>query len=265
MSVTIAGSRVLLTGATGGLGVALAGELAHRGARLILAGRAPDPLRRLAASLPGQHRTCVAELADPAQAAALAEEAQPVDVLIANAAVVAADRLEDLTAPEVAAQIAVNLTAPAVLAAALVPGMLARGRGHVVLVSSAAGRAATLANGPVYTASKWGLRGLGLQLREEWRATGVGVSVIYPGPVAEAGMFARAQTSLPPGMRAVTPAQVARATITAIERDRAEVVVADIATRGACRVSGIAPRLVAAIARRSSHITDAREKQANRW
>lgn len=261
MSIAIAGARVLLTGATGGIGTALATEFARRGARLVLTGRKIGALKRLAESLPGEHETRIADLSDPPQAARLARAAGQIDILIANAGVVAADRLEDLTSDEITAQISVNLTSTAVLTAELGSGMLARAHGHVVLISSIAGRMATITNGPLYTASKWGLRGLGLQLREDWRETGVGVSVIYPGPVSEAGMFARTHTTLPPGLRAVSPHEVARATAEAIQRDRAEITVADFTSRSLCQISGFAPHLVAATVRRAPTPTAARAIQ----
>ena len=248
-TVTLSGATVLLTGATGGLGRALATELARRGAQLVLTGRRSDALADLKASLPGDPETVVADLSDPEAAARVGREAGPVDVLIANAGVEAAERLEEMSSAQITAAITTNLTSAAVLAGELAPGMIERRRGHVVLISSVAGRIATVGNGPIYTATKWGLRGLGLLLREDWRGTGVSASVVYPGPIADAGMFARADEELPRGMRTVSPAQVVAATMRAIEKDRAEVVVGDPMLRVSCAVGALAPRPVAAAVR----------------
>jgi uncharacterized protein len=143
----------------------------------------------------------------------------------------------------------VNLRAPIALARALTPGMTARRRGHLVFISSLQGKAATPV-ASIYCAAKFGLRGFALALREDLRGDGVGVSVVLPGFIRDAGMFADAHVSLPPGVGTRSPEDVARAVVDAIERDRAEVDVAPLPLRLGSAVASVAPALSAAVSRR---------------
>jgi short-subunit dehydrogenase len=127
--------------------------------------------------------------------------------------------------------------------------MKKRGEGHIVFMSSVAGLAATPGNGSIYTATKWGLRGLGLALRQELHGTGVGVSTVFPGPIREAGLFARTQVALPRGTGTNSPEDVAHAVARAIERNRAETTVAAGNMRLGAALSGVAPVLVGDLAR----------------
>ncbi|HEX6014363.1 MAG TPA: SDR family NAD(P)-dependent oxidoreductase, partial [Geminicoccaceae bacterium] len=136
------GRTALLTGATGGLGRAIARALAERGAVLVLSSRKPDELAELAAELPGSgHRKVVADLADIGAVEALAAEAGDVDVLVANAGLGAQGRVDDFCEADVERVIRVNLEAPVRTARALAPAMRARGSGQMVFVSSLAGKA----------------------------------------------------------------------------------------------------------------------------
>src|SRR4051794_39124171 len=129
----LAGRTALLTGATGGLGRAIAQALAGRGARLALSGRNPEALAALADELPGNgHAVFAADLAEPGAAEALAAEAGEVDVLVANAGLPGAGRMEDFSADQVKRALRVNLEAPMLLAQALYPAMLSRRSGHLV-------------------------------------------------------------------------------------------------------------------------------------
>jgi short-subunit dehydrogenase len=220
------GKTVLLTGATGGLGRAIAGSLAAREATLILSSRKAPELDDLAESLPGSgHRTLVSDLAEPGAAVALLEAAGEIDVLVANAALPASGKLDGYTPDQIHRALRVNLEAPILMAHALLEPWLARDSGHFVFVSSLNGKIAT-ARASLYSATKFGLRGFALALREDLRATSVGSSVVLPGTIREAGMFADTGASLPRGSGTGTPAQVAAGVVSAIERDRAEVEVA---------------------------------------
>ena len=117
----ISGSTVLLTGATGGLGQAIARALYARGAELRLVGRRADVLARLAAELDGA-TTAAADLGDPAAVARLLAEAAGTDILVANAGVPAAGRLESFSSAEVDGTLQVNLQTPVTLAHGLLPG-----------------------------------------------------------------------------------------------------------------------------------------------
>lgn len=133
------------------------------------------------------------------------DDAGDVDILVANAGVGIPQDLAMLSDSEIAEAVRINLLAPAVLARAAVNSMTRRGRGHIVFISSGAGLIATPGNGAVYTATKWGLRGLGLALRQELHGTGVGVSTIFPGPIRDAGMLADTGAALPRGFGTSSP------------------------------------------------------------
>jgi short-subunit dehydrogenase len=137
----ISGSTILLTGATGGLGHAIARALHERGGELILTGRRADVLEPLAAELGA--RALAVDLSDPVEVDRLVSEAGEVDILVANAALPATGRLESFTMAEVDRALDVNLRAPIALAHALAPGMIERGSGHLLFMSSLAGKSAT--------------------------------------------------------------------------------------------------------------------------
>jgi short-subunit dehydrogenase len=227
----LAGRKTLLTGATGGLGRAIAAALAAKGAELVLSGRKADALEALATELPGEgHRVLPADLADPGAAEKLSAEAGDVDILIANAGLPGSGLLTELTSEQVTRALRVNLEAPMLMSRALYPAMLERGEGHLVFVSSLNGKAAS-PRSSVYSATKFGLRGFALGLRTDLGPQGVGVSLVLPGFVREAGMFADSGAKPPPGMGTTTPAKVAAATVKAVERDKVEVVVAPLQLR----------------------------------
>jgi short-subunit dehydrogenase len=222
----LAGRKALLTGATGGLGRAIAKALAERGAVLSLSARKPEALEALAAELPGSgHQVLPADLAEPGEAERLASAAGEVDVLVANAGLPAAGRMEDFSAEEVKRALRVNLESPMVLAQALYPAMLSKGSGHLVFVASLAGKSPA-PQSSIYNATKFGLRGFALGLRSDLAPQGIGVSIVSPGFIREAGMFAESGAKSPPGLGTSTPEQVARATVRAIEADKVEIAVA---------------------------------------
>jgi short-subunit dehydrogenase len=244
----IAEATALITGATGGIGQAIARELAGHGASLVLTGRRADVLEPLAAELGG--RAIVADLCDRDAAVRVVEEAGPVDVLVANAGLPASGPLTDFSLEEIDRAVEVNLRVPIVMARLAAEQMTSRGRGHMVFVSSIGGKVAA-GGASLYNATKFGLRGLALGLREDLRPHGVGVSAIYPGFIRNAGMFADAGVSLPPGVGTSTPEDVARAVARAIERDRAEIDVAPLPVRLGVGLGRLAPGLFARVQRRS--------------
>jgi short-subunit dehydrogenase len=227
----LADRRALLTGATGGLGRAIAGALAAKGAKLVLSGRKPEALEALAAKLPGEkHRVLPADLAEPGAAEKLAAEASDVDILVANAALPGTGLLADFTREQVTRALRVNLEAPMLMARELYPAMVERGSGHLVFVSSLSGKVAS-PRSSIYNATKFGLRGFAFGLRTDLGPQGIGVSVVSPGFVREAGMFAETGAKPPPGMGTTTPDKVAAATVKAIERNKLEAVVAPLQLR----------------------------------
>ncbi|MEU1786054.1 SDR family NAD(P)-dependent oxidoreductase [Streptomyces sparsogenes] len=242
----IGGATVLLTGATGGIGQSLARALRAKGARLLLTGRREDVLRPLADRLGA--RAIVADLADRAQVDRLIAEAAETDILIANAALPASGEVLGFAPEELDRALEVNLRAPLQLTRALAPRMVAAGSGHVVMVGSLSGRTAS-PGAALYNAAKFGLRGFALGLRQDLHGTGVGVSVVQPGFVRDAGMFADSGATPPAGVRTVSARQVAAATLRAIERNRAEVNIAPLELRLGSALGGLFPSLSAAAQR----------------
>jgi short-subunit dehydrogenase len=246
--VLLSGKTVLLTGATGGIGHAIARQLHGAGARLILTGRRTEVLEPLTRELGAQ--SLAVDLADRDAVDRLARECADVDVLIANAALPASGPLTTFSQEEIDRALDVNLRAPVVLARVLAERMAARRSGHLVLVSSLSGKTGTSGTS-IYSATKFGLRGFGQGLREDMRPFGVGVSVVFPGFISDAGMFADAGVELPRGVGTSTPEDVAGAVASAIERNRGEIDVAPLAMRLGSAFSGLAPATSAWVARRA--------------
>ncbi len=184
--MNLAGRSVLLTGATGGLGHAIARRLHAEGASLVLTGRRVDVLEPLAAETGAE--SVAVDLTDPAAVERLAVAHGDVDVLVSNAGLPGSGLLTSFSVEQIDRAIAVNLRAPMVLARLLAERMVARRSGHLVFMSSLSGKVAPPRT-PIYSATKFGLRGFAQSLREDLRPSGVGVSTIFPGFVRDAGMF----------------------------------------------------------------------------
>jgi uncharacterized protein len=257
----LAGGNVLLTGASGGIGKAIARALHERGARVIVTGRRADALEELRAELGGDTTVLDADLADRDAVRALVERAGPLDALVANAALPASGRVDSFTAEEIDRALDVNLRAPMQLARALQPGMVERGRGHMVFVSSLSGK---VSNGgsAIYSATKFGLRAFGVGLREDLIGSGVGVTTVYPGFISDAGMFAETGMKLPPGVGTRTPEAVAAAVVRGIEHGKAELDVAPLGMRVGARLWGLSPTAMGALQRRMGSLKIADELAA---
>ena len=241
--------RALVTGASGGLGEAIVRRLCADGVHVVATGRRADALDRLATACGAQPFVC--DLADRSSLPALVDLATSVDLVVCNAALPATGPLWDFTVDEIDRALDVNLRAPLLLARSAGSAMAARGVGHIVLVSSMGAKAV----GPalaLYSATKAGMRTLALSLRQDLHATGVGVSVVLPGPIADAGMWADAGVPNPRGSgRPRSSKDVAAAVVDAIERDRAEVEVASLAIRAGAVMAQLRPAWFMALGRRS--------------
>jgi short-subunit dehydrogenase len=241
--MNLSGRKALLTGATGGLGRAIAAAMAERGAVLMLSARNREALEQLAAELPGDgHSVLPADLAEPGAAERLAADAAGTEILVANAGLPGAGKLDEFSAEEVQRALRVNLEAPMLMARALYPAMLEAGSGQLVFVASLSGKAAS-PRSSIYNATKFGLRGFALGLRSDLNPRGVGVSIVSPGFIREAGMFADAGSKPPPGMGTSTPQQVGAATVRAIERNKVEVTIAPIPQRAGAHLALFSPSL----------------------
>jgi short-subunit dehydrogenase len=215
--------------------------MASRGARLLLSARNAEALEALAGELSGEgHRALPADLAEPGAAEQLAAAAGEVDVLVANAGLPGAGWLADFTPDQIVRALRVNLEAPMLLARALFPAMVERGSGHLVFISSLSGKAAS-PRSSIYNATKFGLRGFALGLRPDLGPKGVGVSLVSPGFIREAGMFADSGARPPAGMGTGTPEQVGAAVVKAVEQDKVEIAVAPLQQRVMAHFGMVSP------------------------
>jgi short-subunit dehydrogenase len=246
------GRTALLTGASGGLGQAIASALAERGAELVLTARDAERLRMLAAELPGEHRVIAVDLDEEEAVERLAVEAGAVDCLVANAGLPGTGELDRYSQRAVARVLRVNLEAPVRLTRELLPGMRERGGGHLVYISSLSGKYAS-PRSSLYNATKFGLRGFAFSLREDLRGTGIGVSLVSPGPIADAGIFADSGAKPPPLLGAPRPArEVGEAVVRAIERNRAEIGVGSRRARLGAHFALVTPALSGRVSRREA-------------
>jgi short-subunit dehydrogenase len=231
----LAQRTALVTGASHGLGTYIARALAAERMNVVLAARSAPELDRLAAEL---RQTGVEALSVPTN---LADEGAPgrlimaaqgrfgaVDVLVNNAGVFQPKPFHHHDSAELEHHVRVNLVAPLVLTALVLPGMLERGRGHIVNLGSLAGKAPPGFVEP-YAATKAALIAFAASLRASYRRRGVSASAVTPGFVTEAGMYRTLQetthVSAPRWLGTSTPDDVARAVVRAIKRDLPEVIV----------------------------------------
>jgi short-subunit dehydrogenase len=249
----LAGRRALVTGASGGIGMHVARRLAFEGMDVVLSGRREDALRTLAeeiGALGVKAAPVAADLGERDQLEDLVERAQaalgPLDVLVNNAGVESTSAFTSYTEQELADMIEVNLTAPLLLTHKLLPGMLERERGHVVFVSSMAGKHGPAYNEP-YAASKAGLIGLTQSLRAEYADRPVGFSVVCPGFVAGDGMYQRMLDEGHSSNRLIgetSTERVAEAVVRAIRNDTGEILESGAPVRPLLALHQLAPGTV---------------------
>ena len=246
--VNLDGARVLLTGASGGIGNAIARALHEKGASLAITGRRAEALEALRGELGDRVEVLQADLANRDEVDALPGRAGEVDVLVANAALPASGKLDSFSPEEIDRALDVNLRAPMQVARELMPGMRERGKGHLVFISSISGKVAQ-GGASVYSATKFGMRGFAFALRDELHGSGVGVTTVFPGFISDAGMFADSGVKLPAGVGTRSPHQVAKAVVRGIERNRGEIDVAPFSFRFGGWLFGGAPELVTRMTR----------------
>lgn len=172
--------------------------------------------------------------------------ARAVDVLVNNAGVLVIYPYDRLSIDDIERAVRVNLLSAMALARLVLPGMLERGRGHIVNLSSVAGKFGPPCD-EVYAATKAGLIGFSESLRAEYRGRGVSASAICPGYVEEAGMYADGLEATgipaPRWVGRTTPDAVARAVVVAIKRDRPEIIVNSPPVRPLSVLSELSPSL----------------------
>lgn len=246
------GRTALVTGASGGIGRKIARRLAGEGTNLVVSGRREEALAEAVGELRElgvEAEAVVADLGDLSQVDPLVERCEavlgPIDVLVNNAGLESVGAFTAYSREQLTSMVDVNLTAPLLLTHRVVPGMLERKRGHVVFVSSLAGKIGPAYNEP-YAATKAGLVGLNQSLRAEYRHAPIGFSVVCPGFVAGDGMFERMTDE---GARSnpvlgETPIdKVADRVVDAIRDDRAETIESGAPVRPLLALGQVSPRL----------------------
>jgi uncharacterized protein len=254
--VELDGANVLLTGGSRGLGPYIARALLRRGARVTLAARSAEDLQRVRDTLDSDRvATISGDVTNEDDRNTMVADAEaafgPLDVLVNNAGIENILPFTGYTEDDIHALVSVNLDAPIQLCRLAVPGMVERRAGHIINMASVAGMAPTPYN-TVYAATKHGLLGFTYSLRAELHGTGVSVSAVCPGFVAEAGFIEEyADPTVPRGAGTeTTPGEVARAVVRAIERDKPDVVVAGLLPQMADVSLAVSPRLTTFLARR---------------
>lgn len=224
--------HVVVTGGSRGIGEALAREFARRGARVTVVARSPDSLHRVAAEIGGN--AVVADLSDDRVVDALVADIESrhgeIDVLVNNAGLETTlpFAVEDPRAVRAVSRL--NYEVPLMLARQALPGMLARGRGHIVFVSSLAGTAG-FPGMAVYCGTKAGILNFFSSLQRELKHSPVGLTVLSPGPV-DTQMWENVEGSSPETQKVVrrfqmlrlipkaSPQDIARRTVSAVESAR---------------------------------------------
>ena len=229
----LTGKTALVTGASRGIGPHLASAVARRGMNLVLTGRSGPELEAVAADQ-RKHGvrvvTVVADLLDDDARTlvigATEREFGGVDVLVNNAGGDPLRQFDEMSIEENESIIKLNLFAPIALSHLVLPGMLKRGRGHIVNISAMAGRVG-FPYTEAYAAAKVGLIGFSRVLRTDYRARGVSASVLILGAIAGAGQGQRTmdQMRMPKSSFMAPVGLVAKALLQAIDKDKAEIVV----------------------------------------
>lgn len=259
--MTPASAHVLLTGATGGIGRAMARALRDAGASLLLSARSPERLAALAAELadpaaPGRVAWHAADLDDPAALAALAHEAtrRGVNVLVNNAGLAGFGRAIDQDPAALQRLIATNLVAPMRLTQAMLPGLLRQPRAQVIQVGSALGRIG-LPGFSAYSASKFGLRGYTEALRRELADSPVRVQYLAPRSTDTGFNDADVRAYQRGTGTATDPPQRVAAALVALLRSEAAESCIGFPERLAVRLNGLVPAwLDGAFAKHRRHL-----------
>lgn len=241
------GRNAIITGASSGIGPVIARTFASKGINVALAGRTTARLEAVVRDLSSTNVRAISvptdliKMEDCKALVATAEaELGPVDILVNNAGVHYTGPFNALSLAEINEIIQTNLTAAITLTHMVLPGMLERGRGHLVHNASLAGKVG-MPYLAAYGATKHGLIGFNNALQAELRGTGVHSTAMCFGFIAKTGMWARFKRRVHPAFGVSSPERVAQLTVRAIERNWVEKVVNPIPVKPILGMWAVAP------------------------
>jgi short-subunit dehydrogenase len=251
----LSGKNALLTGGSRGLGPYIGRALAGEGVNVALTARSEADLQTVAgelATMGVKAKAIPADVTDAASRTKLLDQVRAnlggIDILVNNAGIERVSLYTRLSPEFIETMIQTNLAAPLLLTRSLLPEMIQQGSGHIVTISSIGGKKGSPYSA-TYAATKAGLIEWTRGLREELRGTGVSASVICPGFVAGAGMFAVYGKRAPRIVGETTPEKVADAVIRSIRKDVGETIVNPGPTRPIMVLDAIHPGMGAWILR----------------
>ncbi len=244
-------ARAVVTGASQNIGEALATELAARGHHLIVTARREDVLRALADRLTDEYGVVVevrpVDLADPTERTKLADElaGRNISILCANAGTATFGPVAGLDVADEKAQVQLNVLGVHDLVLAVLPGMVERKAGGILISGSAAGNS-PIPNNATYAATKAFVNTFSESLRGELKRAGVHVTVLAPGPVRETLPAAHEQTlveKLIPDFLWISTEYTAKQSLDALERNKMRIV-PGVTSKAMSVASGYAPRAI---------------------
>ena len=249
------GTRAFVTGASRGIGRALARALAARGATVGLAARSTDDLEALAAELPGEHHALTCDVGVRASVGAAVERfataVDGLDLVVANAGIAHYEPVVEQSLEHVEAMTQVNWLGTVYTVKAALPHLLARGGGHVVVMSSGAGLRA-FPGAAAYSATKAAQRMFAEALRHELAGSGISLTAVYAGEI-RTSLHAHEESRMPAwyrgGAQAAPPEALATRVVAAVERDRRHVHYRPL-VRGMGMLHGLSPGAADAVLRR---------------
>ncbi len=258
------GANAIITGASRGIGPYIAKTLAAQGVNVALAARSAEKLEETRRACEALGVKAIAVATDVTSMDALRSlvataerDLGAIDILVNNAGIEVKGTVADYTFEQVDGVLLTNLSAPIWLTKLVLPGMLARKRGAIVHVSSMAGKSAAPYNS-IYSASKHALNGFSDSANYELDGTGVHMSVVCPGFVGEAGMWADRGGKAPRMMSEVSPQKVADGVLKAV-RGAEQVLVTPGPIRPLLALAQLAPGLQKRIVKRMGVVTAMRD------
>ncbi len=249
----LAGKTALITGASSGIGKALAFRMAEEGMDLVIAARSEERLNQVADSIRETGQKVLPVVADVTKikdlenlVSSAIKEFKQISVLVNNAGVESYAHFTEVEMDDLVNTIQTNLTASVVLCRLIIPHMVTCGEGHIVNMASTAGKYGP-AYGPAYSASKAGLITLSQSLRAEFRDQGISASSICPGFTHDGGMYENLKNltgrETPFQIGSTTTKAVCNAVIKSIKKDLPEIIVNNPPMRPVFALAGLFPTL----------------------